>query len=45
MTKFKERKVTYNFESNVNMELIDKNICLFLNEITGFGHIYSNESK
>ena len=25
-------------------ESLDKNVCLFLNELTGYGHLYTNEA-
>lgn len=25
-------------------ESLDKNVCLFLNELTGYGHFYTNEA-
>jgi len=36
--------VWYEIEASKAIEKLDKNICLFLNELTGFGHLYSDEA-
>lgn len=40
-----EKNVKYELEQSTTIEQIDKNVCLFLNEITGYGHLYNEKAK
>lgn len=35
----------YELDKSSSIELLDKNVCLFLNELTGYGHLYSEAAK
>ena len=35
----------FELEQSANIESHDKNICLFLNELTGYGHLYCEKAK
>ena len=41
----KDQEVKYELDLSSNIESLDKNICLFLNEITGHGHLYCEKAQ
>jgi hypothetical protein len=43
--KEEETEVKYELEQSATIDSLDKNICLFLNEITGYGHLYCDKAK
>jgi hypothetical protein len=43
--KVEDIQVWYELCPSSDLELIDKSVCLFLNEVTGFGHLYSDDAK
>ena len=38
-------EIWYELDQSSQVEKLDKNVCLFLNELTGYGHVYSDEAK
>ena len=39
------QEVWYDLDQSSSIEKLDRNLCLFLNELTGWGHFYSSEAK
>jgi hypothetical protein len=39
------QEVWYDLSQSSSIEKLDRNLCLFLNELTGWGHFYSSEAK
>ena len=37
--------IWYELDQSSQVEKLDKNVCLFLNELTGYGHVYCKEAK
>ena len=40
-----DMSVWYELDHSLAAEKLDKNICLFLNELTGHGHLYAKEAQ
>ena len=38
-------EIWYELDQSSQVEKLDKNVCLFLNELTGYGHVYCKEAK
>jgi hypothetical protein len=38
-------EIWYELDKSTSIESLDKNVCLFLNEFTGHGHLYCEEAK
>ena len=43
--KVESIQVWYELAPSAQLETIDKSVCLFLNEVTGYGHLYGEEAK
>ena len=37
--------IWYELASSAQVEKLDRHLCLFLNELTGYGHLYCDEAK